>query len=217
MVRGRGPWARFVRGGRPASMACGAATAGCSAGRCTGASSRRSWRWLSLVVAFAMVPLGLIKFEFVPLGRPAASSWSIAELPPGSSLAATDEVMRQVDAKRAWRSRRSSYALTTAGVGGAGASGIAAGSARYGRVVVLQDRTSARRGDARPVQGDGRSGAAGHDIPGASLSASRPTGGGGGPGQPVQVRVTGDDLATRQPARQAGRGRSSATRPARSA
>ncbi|HZR99250.1 MAG TPA: efflux RND transporter permease subunit [Chloroflexota bacterium] len=156
-------------------------------------------RWLPPVVGFAtlvlsgaMIPLGLVRFEFIPATDDGYFTITV-ELPPGSSLAATEEALRQVEARLA-ALPEVKYYLTQSGmggyVGGGGNSlGVPAENARYGRVVVvLHDRKDRQRTTQEVVEQVSRETT---DIPAATVRAS--VQGGGGSGQPVQVRVQGED------------------------
>ena len=147
---------------------------------------------LSLVGSFAMIPAGLIKFEFIPQFDTGVFL-VYAELPPGASLAATDNVMKRIEEKIK-EIPEVEYYLTTSGTG-AGA-GIVANNTRFGRTVVVlheQDERKAR-GQGTIFDVIARVNREMKDIPGASLIRVQTTGGVGS-AQPIQVRVTGDDLA----------------------
>jgi HAE1 family hydrophobic/amphiphilic exporter-1 len=193
-VHGRGPWAWFVR-----KWEAGFETLRRGYRRLLGWALK--WRFIppaialaSLVFAFAMVPMGWLKGEFIPQFD-SGIFLIFAELPPGSSLAATDTVMRQIDERLA-PIPEVDYTLSTSGVGAAVAGGVTSGSTRFGRtVVVLKDakeRKAAGQRDQFAVIEDVNQRI--QDIPGASLIRVQ-TSGAGGPLQPIQVRVTGEDLA----------------------
>jgi HAE1 family hydrophobic/amphiphilic exporter-1 len=161
-------------------------------------------RWLppalglvSLVLSLAMVPLGLIKFEFIPQSDNAFFMITV-ETSPGSSLEATEETLRVVEARLA-TVPEIEYYLTTSGVGGmtgsgATATGVYARSARFGRiVVVLSDRHHRQRSLAEIVDQVTRET---QDIPAATVRAQ--TQGGGSSAQPVQVRISGENPQTLQ-------------------
>ncbi|MCC6628548.1 MAG: efflux RND transporter permease subunit [Chloroflexi bacterium] len=193
-VHGHGPWAWFVR-----QWEAGFETLKRGYRRLLGWALK--WRFIppavalaSLAFAFAMVPMGWIKGEFVPQFDNGLFL-IFAELPPGSSLAATDEVMRQIDERLA-PVPEVQYTLSTSGIGAAVAGGVTSGSSRFGRTVVVLE-------DAKVRQAHGLRNQFAviedvnqrlQDIPGASQVRVQ-TSGAGGPGQPIQVRVTGDDLA----------------------
>jgi len=154
-------------------------------------------RWLppivagiSLVVAFAMVPLGLVKFEFIPQSDNGQFTIT-TELPPGSSLEATEQTLRAVEAQLA-RIPEVDYYLSTSGVGGTGggfAGGSAANNARFGNIrVVLSEKKHRTRTLDQIVEQVTRET---QDIPSAQVRAQITSG--GGAQQPVQVRIMGDD------------------------
>lgn len=163
------------------------------------------WRFIppilavaSLVFAFAMVPLGWIKFEFVPQSDNSLF-FVYAELPPGSSLNATDTVMRQLE-ERITKLPEVEYALTTTGIGGGVSSGfgpgVSSGNARFGRIIVVLKEARLRRsiGERDQFAVMDQINKDVKDIAGAATIRTQTTGAGGA-GQPVQVRITGDDLA----------------------
>jgi HAE1 family hydrophobic/amphiphilic exporter-1 len=191
-VKGSGPWARFVH--RWEAMFDRLRH---GYRRLLGWALRRRWvppavAVLSLVGAIAMVPLGLIKFEFVPRNDTGVFTIT-AELPAGSSLAATDAVMRQVEATLA-AVPEIEYGLVTTGSGGAASTfgGSAAANSRYGTVtVVLHERSERQRSVFQVADQVGR------DLSGIPGATIRVQANGTGPGgQAVSLRVTGDDPAT---------------------
>lgn len=184
----RGPWGRFVRGFEG------------GLNRLRGTYSRLlRWalrhRWApplaglgALLFAFSLVPLGLIKFEFIPQSDNGLFTMTV-ELPPGSSLDATEEVMRAVEARLA-RIPEIEYYLSTSGVSSSSSGmGVTSSSSRFGRIqVVLVDRAHRQRTLQQVIA---QVTADTQDIPGAKIRAL--TSGGGSQGQAVQVRITGDD------------------------
>ncbi|HLH21985.1 MAG TPA: efflux RND transporter permease subunit [Chloroflexota bacterium] len=189
---GRGPWGRFVRW-----FERGLERLRANYARSLAWTLRH--RWLPPAVGFAtlvlsglMIPLGLVRFEFIPSGDDGYFTVSV-ELPPGSSLAATEEALRQVDARLA-AIPEIKYYLTQSGVGGyvgggGNSLGVQAQNARFGQiVVVLHDRKDRHRTTQEVVDQVAHETT---DIPAATVRAS--VQGGGGSGQPVQVRVQGDD------------------------
>lgn len=193
MVRGQGPWAWFVHRWE-------ALFEGLKRGYARVLRWALRWRFVppiialaSLIFAFALVPMGLIKFEFIP-SADNGLFLVYAELPPGSSLAATDAVMRQID-ERILAIPEVEYILSTTGTGSG--AGIAAGNARYGRSVVVLHKQAERKAAGqrdmfKVIEQVNREAA---DIPGATLIRVQTTNGAGS-GQPVQIRVTGEELAT---------------------
>lgn len=141
---------------------------------------------LSLVFAIALVPLGLVKFEFVPQGDYGIFSVAI-ETPPGSSLAATDDVAIEVE-RRLAKIPEIETVLTQVGSSlQGGASSLGVRSAQM--TVVLRDRQQRRRTVWQVVAQIKQDTA---DIP----ATIRPATSGYGGAQPIQIRVTGDDRAT---------------------
>jgi HAE1 family hydrophobic/amphiphilic exporter-1 len=149
---------------------------------------------LSVVFAFALVPLGLVKFEFISQSDDGFFSLSV-ELPPGSSLMATERTLRQVEQRLA-AIPEIEYYLTRSGVGASSeAFGAAGSSARFGQIqAVLVDRDHRQRSVFEVVDQVSRDTAS---IPAATIR-TQISGGGDPAQQPVQVRVTGDDPRTLQ-------------------
>ena len=152
-------------------------------------------RWLpplvglfSLVLAFMMVPAGFIKFEFIPQSDNGLFLMNV-ELPPGSSLEATERILRETE-RRLGQVPEVEYYLSTSGVGAnVGSAGGGSRNARFGRImVVLVDKHHRQRALAQVIE---QVTADAETIPGAMVRVQ--TSSGGGSGQPVQVRVTGDD------------------------
>lgn len=160
-------------------------------------------RWLppaigaaSLFMSFAMVPLGWVRFEFIPAGDNGYFNITL-ELPPGSSLNATEEALRAVEAKLA-QVPEIEYYMSSSGVGGyqgggGNAMGAEARNARFGRiVVVMYDKNHRHRTTAQVAD---QVAADVNDIPSATVRVST-QGGGGGAAEPVQVRVSGENPET---------------------
>ena len=149
-------------------------------------------RWVPLVVAFAsvaaavaMVPLGLVKFEFIPQTDNGRFLVSV-ELAPGSSLQATELALRAAEQQLA-AVPEVEYYISTSGSGG---------SARNASIqVVLVERDHRQRSVNDVIA---QLSAQAQAIPGATVRIQAAGGGGGGGGQPVQVRITGDDPARLQ-------------------
>jgi HAE1 family hydrophobic/amphiphilic exporter-1 len=144
---------------------------------------------LSLFGAFALVPLGLVKFEFIAQSDDGFFAIA-AELPPGSSLEATEQALRQVE-QRLGTIPEIEWYLTRSGVGGGNTAFEPPGaSARFGQIqVVLLNRHHRQRSQFQIMDQVTEQTRA---IPGATvrvLSAS----GGGGSAAPIQVRITGED------------------------
>ncbi|MDP8922381.1 MAG: efflux RND transporter permease subunit [Chloroflexota bacterium] len=157
-------------------------------------------RWLppllgvvSLGLAVAMVPAGLVKFEFIPQTDNGVFTVNV-EMPPGSSLEATEGVLRGIEQRLA-TIPEIQYYLSTSGVGGTGGPGVSGGGARFGRIqVVLVDRHHRHRSVNEIVDAVT---ALTSNIPLATIRAQVASGGGGG-GQPIQVLIAGDDQRTLQ-------------------
>ncbi|MCC6174532.1 MAG: efflux RND transporter permease subunit [Chloroflexi bacterium] len=147
----------------------------------------------SLVAAIAMVPAGLIKFEFIPSQDSGQLSVTV-EMPPGSSLDATEGVLRVVEGRLA-DIPEMKYYLSQSGVGGGGGGYVAGGGARFGRIqgvlVDRHDRTRSLNDVVDDVIARTR------DIPVATIRVGTPSGGGGS-AQPIQVLITGEDPRTLQ-------------------
>ena len=135
-------------------------------------------------------PLG---FEFFPRVDEGRISISV-ELPAGSSLAATDSVVRQIEQyvmdKKAFPEVDSVYASigsALSGEFGGGGSSASAGGVR----VVLVDKLERKRSDIELVDTLEK-----HleTIPGAAIKATSYEGMGGGGGTPVSIELTGTDM-----------------------
>ena len=132
-------------------------------------------------------------FEFFPRtdqGRITVT----AELPAGSSLQATDGVVRQVEEyvldKRRFPEVESVFATvgsTAAGLMGGGQSGASYG----GLQIVLVDKLERKRSDIELVADINKFAAM---IPGAVVKASAYSGMGGGGGAPVHIEISGTDM-----------------------
>jgi HAE1 family hydrophobic/amphiphilic exporter-1 len=187
---GRGPWGWFVR-----KFEAGFERLRRGYERLLDWALRHRWLppavgVLSLFVAFAMVPLGLVKFEFIPASDNGQFTMTL-ELSPGSSLEATDAAIAEVG-RRLGAIPEVEYYLGTSGVGGAqgsGMSGATERNTRFGNIrVVLVDkhhRTRTLNQVVEEVSENTR------DIPGTTVRVQITSG--GGAAQPVQVRVTGED------------------------
>ena len=83
-----------------------------------------------------MVPLGLIKFEFIPASDNGQVAVTV-EMPPGSSLEATENVL-QGDQRRAWPTiPEIEYYLAASGQGGGSGFGVGGSGVRFGRIQVV--------------------------------------------------------------------------------
>jgi len=143
-----------------------------------------------LVVSSFRADLG---FEFFPRVDEGRISISV-ELPAGSSLAATDSVVRQIEQyvmdKKAFPEVDSVYASigsALSGEFGGGGSSASAGGVR----VVLVDKLERKRSDVELVDTLEK-----HleTIPGAAIKATSYEGMGGGGGTPVSIELTGTDM-----------------------
>ena len=140
-------------------------------------------------VAFAMVPLGWIKFEFIPASDNGQFAVTV-EMPPGSSLEATEKVLQDRQrstgddpgdpvlpgglrpGRRQRLRRRRQHASASA----------ASRSCSYDLHQRHRSNSADRRRDRRDDEGH----------PGRHHPRVDASGGGGG-SQPVQVRITGED------------------------
>ena len=148
---------------------------------------------LTLAAAVAMVPMGLIKFEFIPSSDNGQVSVTV-EMPPGSSLEATENVLKALNPRLA-TIPEIQYYLAASGQGGG--SGLGAGSGvRFGRVQIvlvgLKERHRSNSAVADEIS------ALVKDIPNATIRVSTASGGGGGSAQPIQALITGEDQRTLQ-------------------
>ena len=194
---GFGPWRWFLRGFEAMFDATR-----------RGYGSTISWvlrhRWvpvsiavLTLVGAIAMIPLGLIKFEFIPASDNGQVAVTV-EMPPGSSLEATENVLKVINT-RLTTIPEIEFFLAASGQGGGGGFGVAGGNVRFGRVqVVLHDLHHRKRSNSQIAD---EIIALTKDIPVATIRVST-SGGGGGGTQPVQVLITGEDPRVLQAAGQ---------------
>jgi HAE1 family hydrophobic/amphiphilic exporter-1 len=182
-----GPWRLFLRGFEAVLSAIR-----------RGYGSTLAWvlrhRWvpvlvavLTLVAAVAMVPLGLIKFEFIPASDNGQVGVTV-EMPPGSSLEATENVLKIINTRLA-TIPEIQYYLAASGQGGGGGFGVG-GGVRFGRVQIvlvdLKHRTRSNAAVADEVIALTR------DIPVATIRVATASGG-GGTNQPIQALITGDD------------------------
>jgi len=152
-------------------------------------------RWLPVLVAVmtlaaavAMVPLGLIKFEFIPASDNGQVAVTV-EMPPGSSLEATESVLKIVNGRLA-QVPEIQYYLAASGQGGGTGFGVGGSGVRFGRIqVVLYDLHHRQRSNSKVAD---EIIAITKDVPVATIRVST-SGGGGGGSQPVQVLITGED------------------------
>lgn len=156
-------------------------------------------RWLPPIVAvallaaaIALVPLGYVHNEYLPAMDTGAFTVQV-ELPPGSSLLATDQTLRQIEAQLAQLPEVEHY-MSTSGIQSPGQSQDWAtdATARYGNVTVgLTDQHERHRKISEVIH-ELRERV--RDIPDASITiqSADPT---GQNASPVQVRVRGPDDA----------------------
>jgi HAE1 family hydrophobic/amphiphilic exporter-1 len=152
--------------------------------------------FLSLLLAFSMLPLRMVRFEFIPQ-TDNGFFFVTVELPPGSSLAATDRVLRMVERRLAPIHEIDNY-VSVSGVvlsgGGTASASVTAANERFGRIgVTLVDRHHRERTQAEVIEHVTRDT---QDIPGAIVRTRVYSG--TSTGEPVQVRLTGENRATLQ-------------------
>ena len=115
-------------------------------------------RWLpvlvavmTLVAAVAMIPLGWIKFEFIPPSDNGQVGVTV-EMPPGSSLEATESVLKVLNG-RLGQIPEIQYYLAASGQGSGGGFGVGGSGARFGRIqVVLVDLPATARTARSPTR-----------------------------------------------------------------
>jgi HAE1 family hydrophobic/amphiphilic exporter-1 len=156
-------------------------------------------RWLPpavaavlLAAAIALVPLGYIQNEFLPAMDTGAFN-VLVELPPGSSLLATDQTLRQIETRLREIPEVEHY-LSTSGIAQPGQSQDYAtdSTARFGNIIVGLEDQHHRKRKLDAVMGDARQRL--RDIPDATITvqSASPT---GSSTAPVQVRIRGTDDA----------------------
>ncbi|MFN8534748.1 MAG: efflux RND transporter permease subunit [Dehalococcoidia bacterium] len=152
-------------------------------------------RWLppiaaiaSLIFAFALIPLGFVKFEFVPQTDDSFLQVDV-ELLPGSSIQATDSLLRKIEGELAGIPEVRSY-LSTAG--GAGAGGLpGASNSRTGTIFVTLQPLHDRHRSVFEIVEELKPKVRGLD--GATINVGN---GGGFTGSfPINVRVQGQNRA----------------------
>lgn len=136
---------------------------------------------VSLVAAFGLVAIGVVKFEFLPQSDDSFMQVD-TELPPGSTLAATDALLADIETRLAQVPEVKDYLS----LGGYGNIGVRGGTIIV-RLKPLHDRTRSVFEiieDLKPqLQG----------LDGAIVNVG--TGGGMGGGPPISVRVQGQNRA----------------------
>jgi HAE1 family hydrophobic/amphiphilic exporter-1 len=148
---------------------------------------------LTLAAAVAMIPLGLIKFEFIPASDNGQVTVNV-EMPPGSSLEATESVLKIINTRIAGIPEIEFY-LASSGQGGGSGAGVGNSGVRFGRVQVVLHKLDDRQRSNTQIADEIT--ALTHDIPVATIRVATASGGGGS-AQPVQVLVMGEDPQTIQ-------------------
>lgn len=145
----------------------------------------------SLVVGLALVASGAVGIEFSPQTDEGIISISTTA-PPGTSLEAHDATMRQVEAQV---EQVPEVQLVSASIGaaGTGLGGGAGGQATNGSVTVNIGNKRLRQRSVDMVAEDIRGRLA--NIPNVQIRVGTTSGGPGGAGQPVSVRLQGSDGA----------------------
>lgn len=139
--------------------------------------------------ALSMVALNVVKTEFLPVEDQARFGLT-AEMPPGASLLATDEAVRELEGRLQRLPEIQSY-FTTVGMGSSVF--VSTGEARFARIAVNLVPKGERSKSATQVARETERLAQG--IPGMTLRANLPTSG-GDIGQPFEARLRGSDQAT---------------------
>lgn len=143
----------------------------------------------SLVFAFALIPLGLVKVEFIPQSDDSFMQVDV-ELPPGSSLQATEAVLRRIEMELNQIPEVERYLATA---GGGGNLGVLAtgGASRSGQIFIRLVPVHDRKRSVFEIVEDLKPKVRGLD--GAIVNVG--TGGGFSGQYPVVVRVQGQDRA----------------------
>ena len=141
---------------------------------------------LAFVGALAMIPLNLVKSEFLPVEDQSRYSLRV-QMPPGSSLAATDDATSQLEGRLRKVPEIVNY-FSVAGM--SGSAFLNTGEARYATISVNLVPKDRRAKSASQVARDTE--LLGQDIPGMTLRANLPTSG-GDIGQPFLAQLTGSD------------------------
>ncbi len=144
---------------------------------------------LTFLGAVAMIPLNLVKSEFLPVEDQSRYTL-IVEMPPGSSLSATDDGVRQLEGRLKRIPELDNFFTV---VGMSGSSFLSFGEARYARISINLIPKDQRTKTAAQVARDTERLSQG--IPGMTARALLPTSG-GDMGQPFLARLTGPDQAT---------------------
>ncbi|MFA7297355.1 MAG: efflux RND transporter permease subunit [Dehalococcoidia bacterium] len=143
----------------------------------------------SLFAGIWLVTSGLVPAEFIP--KSDDGYFTVAtEAPPGTSLAAHDAIMRQVEA-RIMAMPEVETVTASIGVGQTGFfGGSSVGQGRYGNITGQVHHISTGRRDIYTIIDDMRARLA--DVPGVNISVTASIGSGNG--QPVALRIKGDEL-----------------------
>ena len=140
----------------------------------------------TLVFGIALVPLGAVPVEFFP--NIDQGTFTVDDtVPPGTSLAAHDQVMRQIEAVLI---DVPEVQLYSASIGASSTVGAGVASSTQGTVEVNVGDRSTRKRSVSEIADDVRAKLAG--IPNATIQVS--VNGGNGSGQPEQVRIQGPDV-----------------------
>jgi HAE1 family hydrophobic/amphiphilic exporter-1 len=150
-------------------------------------------RWAPLVAAFAflvggiaLVPLGAVPVEFFPNIDQGSISINTT-VAPGTSLAAHDGIMRQIEGQLAQIPEIQTY---SASIGATQTFGVGAASVTQGTVSIDIGSRQSRTRSVFVVADDIRARVAG--IPNATIQVQ--VNGGNGAGQSEQVRIQGPDV-----------------------
>lgn len=146
--------------------------------------------FLSLVVAIAFLPLGLIGFEVVPSTDDGLFTLD-AQMPSDSSLQATSGAMYTFEQKLLKLSEVR-YVFSTVGAGGAGGGFLGPSNGAVGTMSVQLVDKSERKRSSLEVLAEARR--LGNTIEGLTVTGQVQTGFGAGPA--VKIRVEGEDDAT---------------------
>ena len=147
----------------------------------------------SVIAGVSLITTGAVPVEFVPESDSGYFTIS-TEAPPGTSLAAHEAAMREVE--RALLGMPELGVVTSSvGVSSAGAFGSAsAGEARFGAVTILTTPLSSGRRDVFTIMDDARARLA--HVSGIKVNVAMQSGGPGGNQRPLSVRISGPQLDT---------------------
>jgi len=143
----------------------------------------------TVFAGIGLVATGAVPAEFVPVSDDGYFTVS-TEAPPGTSLAAHDAVMRQIE-QRLMGMPEVETVTASIGVGQTGFfGGSSVGQARYGNITGQVKPKSSGRSDIFKLVTEMRQQLA--DVPGAKVSVVASIGNGNG--QPASLRISGPDL-----------------------